>query len=40
MVAKTNLDESSHTIEKLRNAAEKVEFEDECHIELRIKLVW
>ena len=35
----TNLDESSHTIEKLRKAAEKVEFEDERHIELRMELV-
>ena len=36
----TNLDESSHTIEKLIKAAEKVEFEDERHIELRMELVW
>ena len=35
-----NLDESSHTIEKLIKAAEKVEFEDERHIELIMKLVW
>ena len=35
-----NLDESSHTIEKLRKASEKVEFEDERHIELRMELVW
>ena len=34
------MDESSHTIEKLRKAAEKVEFEDEHHIELRMELVW
>ena len=36
----TNLDESSHTIEKMRKAAEKVEFEDERHVELRMELVW
>ena len=36
----TNLDESIHTIEKLRKDAEKVEFEDERHIELRMELVW
>ena len=30
----TNLDESSHTIEKLRKLAEKVEFEDKRHLEL------
>ena len=36
----TNLDESSHTIEKLRNSAERVKFEDERHIELRMELVW
>ena len=34
------MDESSHTIEKLRKAAEKAEFEDERHIELRIELLW
>ena len=31
-----NLDGSIHTIEKLIEAAEKVEFEDERHIELRM----
>ena len=36
----TNLDESSHTIEKLRKAAENLEFEDECYTELRIEFVW
>ena len=36
----TNLNENSHTIEKLRKEAEKVEFEDERHIELRMELVW
>ena len=34
------MDESSHTIEKLRKEAEKVEFEDERHIELIVELVW
>ena len=34
------MDESSHTIEKLRKEAEKVEFGDEHHIELRMELVW
>ena len=34
------MDKSNHTIEKLRKAAEKVEFEDERHIELRMELVW
>ena len=34
------MDESSHTIEKLRKVAEKVEFEGERHIELRMELVW
>ena len=36
----TNLDESSHTIEKLRKSAEKVAFEDERHIDLTMELVW
>ena len=35
----TNLDKSSHTIEKLIKAAEKVEFEDERHIKLIMELV-
>ena len=34
-----NLDKSSHTIEKQIKAAEKVEVEDEQHIELRMELV-
>ena len=34
------MDESSHTIEKLRKAAEKVEFEDERHVELKMELLW
>ena len=32
----TNLDENSHIIEKRRKSSEKVEFEDERHIELII----
>ena len=39
-VCQNNLDEIIHTIEKTRKAAEKVEFEDERHIELRKELVW
>ena len=35
----TSLGGSSNTIEKLRKSAEKVEFEDERHIELRMVLV-
>ena len=35
----TNLDESSHAIEKLRKYAEKVEFEDERYIEIIMELV-
>ena len=35
----TNLDEISHTIEKLRKLSEKVEFKNQHQIELRIKLV-
>ena len=31
--------ESSHTIEKLRKAAEKVDFENKRHIELIMELV-
>ena len=34
------MDESIHTIEKLRKASENVGFEDERHIELRMELVW
>ena len=34
------LEEISHTVEKLRKTAEKVEFEDERHIELRMELLW
>ena len=36
---KNNLDEISHTIEKLKEESEKVEFEYEHHIELIIELV-
>ena len=35
----TNLDESSHTIEKLRKSAKRVGFEEELHIEIRMELV-
>ena len=35
----TNLDESSHTIDKIRKSSEMVEFEDELHIEIKIELV-
>ena len=31
-----NLDEIIHTIEKLKKASEKVEFEDDCPVEIRI----
>ena len=34
------MDKSSHTIEKLIKAAEKLEFEDERHIEIIMELVW
>ena len=34
------MEELSHTVEKLRKAAEKVEFEDERHIELKMELLW
>ena len=34
-----NLDERSHSIEKMRKSAEKVEFEDDRHLELIMKLV-
>ena len=34
------MDEISHTIEKLRKEAEKVEFEDDLHIEITMELVW
>ena len=39
-VCQTNSDEIIHTIEKPRKAAERVDFEDERHIELIMKLVW
>ena len=35
-----NFEEISHTVEKLIKAAEKVEFEDERHTELKMELVW
>ena len=35
-----NLDEIRHTIEKLIKEDEKVEFEDERHIDLVMELVW
>ena len=35
----TKLDEISHTIEKLIIAAEKIDFEDERHIGLRMELL-
>ena len=34
------MDESSHTSEKLRKAAEKVAFEEERNIELNMELLW
>ena len=36
----TNLDESVHTVGKLRKSDEKVEFEDELHIEIRMEFMW
>ena len=34
------MDKISHIIEKMRKEAEKVEFEDERHIDIRMELVW
>ena len=34
------MEEIIHTVEKQRKAAEKVEFEDERHVELKMELLW
>ena len=40
MICQISLGEIIHTIEQMRKASEKVQFEDERHIELEIELVW
>ena len=39
-VCQTNLDVSSHAIEKSIKASEKLEFECESNIDLKMELVW